>query len=245
MILRSTLKYDDTFLLSLTHWVCGSLKLPLRQIQTITYRQPHGRYGLTGVCKWYGTQIVVRVGERNRYPHFDSVGYRNIYGKGLPREVEGEVRCTLVDEIEAIVAIAAHELSHAHSHYVGDKTRTGGGGGGSEKYTEVQAYRVLDLFHELRANLVPTWYAGITTFDPVLLPVVSVPDMQPCPVPAPERIAAKRGPKRDLIKRRYEAAQRKLEEWQARLKRATNKVKAYDRKVKRYEKTILERFGNQ
>ncbi len=124
--------------------------------------------------------------------------------------MQGEV---MFDRLEALVAVAAHEIYHLAAHFVEEhRQRTRGSGrhfASSERHTRVEEVRVLRLFRANREALVAEWNTAPAS------------PAKPA-VPVQERRAAK--------------AANDLARWQRKFKLAQTKIRKLKVRVRYYER---------
>lgn len=177
-------------------WGCRQLDLPVRYVKVAEFC--NSRIAWSGRAYYRPRLIVVRVGSDDRFP--------------CPtKRHNGGLQETVADPIEACVLLTAHELAHMMQFREGLMSRAGGKRrGGSERNTDWEAFRVLNLFRADRERLLAEWHA---------VPVVSVTP-----------------PRSSVVEQRSAKAQVMLANWQRRLKIAQTKVQKYKAKVRYYER---------
>lgn len=172
--------------------------MPLRACKLAVFRNSRSTWG--GCARGWRGQISVCVTENEaEFPaRCDS------HNNGAPE--------SFVDRVECLVAVTAHELYHVAAHAVAEhRQRTRGygkGRGSSERVTCGQEIRVLRLFREQRATLLPQWQLTPTR------------EMKP---------------QQSITDKRQAKAIADLARWMRKLKLAQTKIFKLKRRVKYYE----------
>ena len=197
--------FPDAMLRRMVAWCCKELELPCRYVKEIAFRKSSRAYG--GLARRRGTVIGVRVGDASKFP---TPTFKHRWG----------LQETIADRIEALVAITAHELAHAEAYYRQSKTRKGGAGGGSERATDVAAFRVLRTFRENRAALLAAWNPAPAVVEP----------------PAADEAADIARAKELLAAAKAAHLRTLLAKWEAKKKRAETAIRKYRAKIRYQEK---------
>lgn len=205
-IVNST-KWSDTFLRKMTLWCCKSLGLNIKHVSEAKFRNRtdgiFSGHAYTG--RQTGRIVVSVINNEGPFPWSDD-------GKSIG--IKGIVR-TLNDRLEALVNVTAHELRHVQAIPETERTRRRKSIGSSERYTERDAQRVLELFRENRDELLALWYA-----EPV------------------------KSPKKTRAEKNEDNARKLLATWLRKLSLAKTKVSRYRTKVRRYDRIAANKVSN-
>lgn len=205
MILRNTSSWTNRFLRRMLAWVCKEVDYPLQKIVEAEFGNRTTR-AYSGRA-WASRRILVRVGPESKFPAKSRV-FRDGFTVG-----------TMQDRLEALIVVTAHEVAHLRN---GRNTK--GKWGGTERYTDLQAKRVLEAFRENREALLTKW--GQTTAAKEVK----------------EKTAEEPGIRPD-VKRRALNAARKAAEWERKLKLAKTKRSQWNKKLAYYQKRYPELFA--
>jgi len=188
--------WDDHFLRRMLSWVCKEIDYPRLKLTGAEFGNRTNR-AYSGRA-WYSHRILVRVGPESRFPC-------NTFVHG-----DGFSVGKLVDRIEALVKVTAHEVAHLDNERRGNNSRRGSDPwGGSERYTDSMAKQVLIAFRKQRDELVAEWSAK------------------------PTRVAK---PKISAVEKRANAAFEAEKRWEAKAKRAKTALAKAKKKAAYYRK---------
>lgn len=214
MKLRNTTEWPDYMLRRMVSWACEQVELPLAKVKQARFgRRSHGAYRGQG---GYGYGILVRIGPASEYP----VEPHHYPG----RTSDAYMSPRMVDQIDGLVAVTAHELTHVREQLAHREIRQQRMYKGlprakrawnSERPTMFEERRVLLLFQANREALLAEWNEA---------------------PPAPAR-----KPKATRAERNEKNARTKLAEWERKLKLAKTKVSQYKVKVRRYDRIAANR----
>ena len=184
--------WPDYFLQRMLRWVCGQLNYPYHELRRVDFGK-RSTCCYSGRAWWGRERILVRIGPPSKFPV--PADHRPGYG-GM----------VLVDDVEALVKVTAHEIQHlmqSREKRIADLQRRRK----VEFDARWSALMVLTEFRDERAWLMRVWSKPPVT--------VSQPTKRECN-------AAK--------------AAAALDRWQRKLKLAQTKVRKYRAAVRRYEK---------
>ena len=145
MKLNNTTDWPDHFLRRMTAWCCRRLDLPVRYVKGARFGNSINAWG--GRAYLVQHRIGARVGGDGHFPT-------------LTRMRETSHHEPIVDRIEALVMVTAHELAHLEQWRRHTTTRRGRDGGGSESITDHAALTVLNEFRAGREVLLANWNAA-------------------------------------------------------------------------------------
>ncbi len=200
MKIRNTSRFQDRFVRRMFSWIVRQLDIPRRDGQRGVVREVwfrNRRYAYSGHC--HANRIIVSVGTAG-YPAHAS--WMRAY-----KPIDGSDDIWLMDSIEGLVYITAHELGHLQDF------RVNSWGRGAEARADAIARKILRDFRERRDDLVEAWNHSEAEAE------------APAEPTATSAVAA-----REL------KAISQLARWQKRLKIAQARVKKYARTVNYYEK---------
>lgn len=199
-IYNSNKAFSDAFLRRMTSWCAKQIGMPVNYLKRAVFRNSRTAFG--GCARQWCSQITVCVGNKSQFPVACESHYR-----------QGE---KFVDQIEAVVAVTAHELFHIEAgrlgspHYQSTRGYGRRRGHSSEAVTCKEELRVLDLFRQQRDWLMCHWLT-----EPVELTEM---------------------PQPTLIDRRKAKVESDLLRWQRKLKLAKTKVRKLEQSLARYQK---------
>lgn len=220
MKLRNTTEWPDYMLRRMVSWACEQVELPLAKVKQARFgRRSHGAYRGQG---GYGYGILVRIGPASEYP----VEPHHYPG----RTSDAYMSPRMVDQIDGLVAVTAHELTHVREQLGrrearlrrNERVKLHGQAPvprkrpwNSERPTMFEERRVLLLFQENREALLAEWNTP----------------------PAAKTTKTKM----TRAERNEKNARGKLAEWEGKLKLARTKVSKYRTKVRRYDRIAASR----
>lgn len=203
MKLRNTTHWPDYFLRRMTAWVAKHIGLPMSEIKRAEFGK-RSKGALNGRAWWSGRFRVV-IGPPSAFP------VEPYLYPGRTNEAYRSPR--MADQLEALVAVTAHELEHlyvfAHKRTL-PQIRALRRGSLSERSTRHEERRIHGLFVADRDALLAEWSA------------------------APAERPAK--PKASVQEKRAAKAQADLVRWQRKLKLAQTKIKKLKARVRYYDR---------
>lgn len=230
MKLENKTDLPDRIVRRVVSWVCGELEVPVKKIRRAKFLKMNATGGL-GRAWCRSWRILVRIGPPSAYP-IPSYVYPG-------RKSESFRMPQINDQIEAAVAITAHEITHLREYAKGN--------GCGERQTTYEERRVLLIFQQRRAELLARWgyvppaaeMARAIQTLPATAPIVE-------PLPAPAEPTPKPVKKSNdaLIDARANAAAAALKRWERKLKLARTKVRKARARVRYYERRQAARGGS-
>lgn len=162
--IKNTSHWPDHFIRRMLRWCTAQVEVPGGPLKRATFRKrSRGEWSGHAYC---GGRIVVSIG-----PVPSPVLWSGY--KRACRPADGSDYLIIADQLEALIAVTAHELGHI-AHF-----RRGHYGRGSEDLADARARYVLRMFREQRAALEAEWSA-----PPAAKPA------RPKPSPQEQRAAA-------------------------------------------------------
>ena len=196
MKLRNSTPWPDHFLRRLVSWCARQVGLPPSKVRNVQFRNRSKR-SYSGHA-YGGGRIVCSVGPAHRFPTNPD------HRPGM----DGE---SFADQLEALVAITAHEVRHLWQ-YANRKSNVLDAERRTEHDARWHEVRALRTFRENREALLAEW-----SVEPAARPVKSKPSVQ-------EQRAAK--------------VQASLDRWQRKLKLAQTKIRKLKRQAAYYDKSL-------
>jgi hypothetical protein len=197
MKLKNTTEWPDYFLRRMVAWCCHESGLPVRRLREATFR--NCAYSFSGHA--YGSMRIVCSVGRSGFPASPDTR------PGMSGEI-------IADRMEALIAIASHEIEHC-CQYAERRSAALKKQRWSELVTRQHEVATLRKFREHREQLLTEWSE----------------------VPTPR--ASKSKPTQQ--ERNEAKAREMLATWERKLKLAKTKVTAYKRKCRYYDRVAANR----
>lgn len=201
--------WTDPFLRRMLAWCCRHVGFKARRMTGVQFRKRSS--GCYSGHAYGSRRIVVSIGPEDNFPA------KPDSRPGMQNEVIG-------DQVEALVAVTAHEIAHLCQYRDGRSSRLD-----RERKSEHDArwheVRALRDFRADREALLARWSA-------MPLVIESPEESDPLPVAAVALPKAKP----PIVERRAAKAEADLARWLRKLKLAQTKVRGYKRRVAYYSK---------
>lgn len=141
MKMRNTTDWPDYFLRRMLAWVCKQVQLPVRTLRQVEFGKR--KRGCFNGRAWL-RRIRVVIGPASCYPvePFHYPGRTN----------DQFLSPRMADQVEALVAVTAHEAQHVYGYHYG--------GGRGERHTRGEERRVHALFVANKEALLAAWQAA-------------------------------------------------------------------------------------
>lgn len=208
MNLKNSTDWSNLFLRRMLSWCCKQVGVPVRQLHKAEFgNRTDCAYSGRGTWK----RILVRIGPASCYP---------VKPHLYPGRTDEAFMSPLIeDRVEGLIAVTAHELTHAREHYRMKKQPAIRAlrAWGSERQTMFEERRVLELFKQNREALLAEWSA-----EP----------------------SQRETQQRTLQEKRAEKVQKDLSRWTRKLKLAQTKIRKLKQRASYYERTLAAMRGS-